>query len=67
MNGKLMLYVCCITGTRIFARTRQELAEKCGGGRISKMYRDTSSGVIHVGYVVGQHWFEAFRPVENPA
>lgn len=45
------------------ARTLRELRAKVGGGRISKMYRDTKEGRKHVGYVVGSHWFEAYRPI----
>lgn len=67
MNGKKMIYIDQY-GFQVFARTRDELVKKAGGGRISKMYRDKKDGsVVHVGYVVGPHWFEAFQPVELPA
>lgn len=67
MNGKPMMYVDQY-GYSVFARNRDELVKKAGGGRISKMYRDKKDGsVVHVGYVVGPHWFEAFQPVELPA
>lgn len=66
MNGKKMIYIDQY-GFQVFARTRDELVRKAGGGRISKMYRNKKDGsVVHVGYVVGPHWFEAFQPVENP-
>lgn len=67
MNGKTMLYLDQ-WGNRYFAKTVRELREKLGGGRVSKMYRDTKDGdVVHTGYVVGAHWCEAFAPVRNPA
>ena len=55
-------------GNHWFARTVAELRQRIGGGRVSKMYRDTANGgAVHTGYVIGQHWCEAFRPVRNPA
>lgn len=67
MNGKLMLYIDQY-GWRVWAHTREALVLEAGGGRISKMCRDKGDGrTVHVGYVVGPHWFEAFQPVELPA
>lgn len=66
MKGKLTLYLDQY-GNKWFARTIKELREKIGGGRVSKMYRDTKEGTKHVGYVVGPHWCEAFQPVRLPA
>ena len=67
MNGKPTLYLDQY-GNKWFARTVKELRGRIGGGRVSKMYRDTKDGrPVHVGYVVGQHWCEAFQPVRNPA
>jgi hypothetical protein len=55
-------------GYKLWARTAKELREKCGGGRISKMYRDKADGSsVHCGYVIGQHWFSKYEPVERPA
>jgi hypothetical protein len=31
---------------------RKDLIEKIGGGAVSKMYRDTETGVEHIGYVL---------------
>jgi hypothetical protein len=53
-------------GNRFYSRTVRELREQVPG-RLSKMYRDTTSGTRHVGYVIGQHWLTAFQPVELPA
>lgn len=62
MNGKHLLYIDQY-GNKFFASTVKELREKVGGGRISKMYLDTASGkVLHVGYVIGQHWLTAYAP-----
>lgn len=67
MNGKLTLYLDQY-GNRWFARTVRELREKLGGGRVSKMYIDKKNGPpVHIGYVVGQHWCQAYSPVELPA
>ena len=54
-------------GQPIWARTVKELREKCGGGRISKMYRDDplTKRVDHVGYVVGSRWFWRYAPVKE--
>lgn len=67
MRGTLTLYLDQY-GNRIFARTLQELQQKAFGGKVSKMYSDTKDGrTLHVGYVIGKHWFSAFRPFEQEA
>lgn len=67
MNGTLVLYLDQF-GNHWRAHTVRELREQIGGGRIFKMYRDTrDGGHVHVGYVVGRHWCEAFQPVRIPA
>jgi hypothetical protein len=54
-------------GQPVWARTVRELRERAGGGRVSKMYSDKLDGrTVHAGYVVGQRWFSAYRPVEKP-
>ncbi len=51
-----------------WARTAKELREKCGGGKVSKMYVDKKDGhTVHTGYVVGRRWFTRYAPVEKPA
>ena len=55
-------------GAPVWARTVKELREKCGGGRVSKMYVDKKDGrTVHTGYVVGSRWFTRYAPVEQPA
>ena len=56
-------------GNRVYASTVKELREKSGGGgRVNKMYRDRKNGgYVHVGYVVGPHWYTAYVPLEIPA
>lgn len=67
MRGKLTLYVDQY-GAKVYARTREELRTKCGGGRVFKIYVDKTDGrVCHVGYGVGRRWFNAFQPVEIAA
>ncbi len=64
MNGTPTLYIDQY-GNSTWARTVRELRAKLGGGRVSKMYSDALDGrALHVGYVVGQYWLNAFRPVE---
>jgi hypothetical protein len=66
MNGKTVLYIDQ-WGSRYWARTIADLRAQIGmgGSRVSKMYVDKKDGsVAHVGYVVGQHWLTAYRPVE---
>jgi hypothetical protein len=68
MNGKQTLYIDQ-WGGKHWAKTVKELRSKigCGGSRVRKMFRDKKDGsYVHVGYVVGQHWLTAFRPVEIP-
>lgn len=65
MNGNLTLYLDQF-GNRWFARTVRELREAIGGGKVSRMFRDTANGTMHVGYVVGQHWCTAYQPVRIP-
>ena len=69
MRGKTMLYVDQY-GTRIYAKTVRELRAQVdmGGGRVFKIYRDLKDGrTVHVGYGVGNRWFDAFAPVQLPA
>jgi hypothetical protein len=69
MKGKLTLFLDQY-GNRFFASTLKELRSQIGmgGSRVSKMYRDLADGrAVHVGYVVGRHWLEAFQPVAIPA
>ena len=67
MNGKAMLYIDQ-WGNRWWATTIAELRQKIGCGRVSKMYVDGTDGhAYHIGYIVGQHWCEAFAPVRKPA
>lgn len=66
MHGKRILYVDQ-WGNRFWAKTVKELRKQIGGGgsRVLKMYRDKKDGrVVHVGYVVGEHWCIAYQPVE---
>lgn len=54
-------------GTRFYASTVKELRAQIGmgGSKVSKMYRDKKDGsIVHVGYVIGQHWLKAYAPVE---
>lgn len=40
---------------------RKELQERFGG-RITRMYQDDQRGnPMHVGYVVGNHWFDVYK------
>lgn len=66
MNGKPVLYIDQY-GQKLWAKTVKELRQKVGGGRVSKMYHDRDGKTIHCGYVVGQRWFSAFVPFEQPA
>ena len=69
MNGELMLYIDQ-WGTKFWAHTVKDLRDQIGmgGSRVSKMYQDTKGGAsVHVGYVVGQHWLTAYKPVEKKA
>lgn len=55
-------------GNKFRARTRKELVQKVGGGKVSIMYVDKSDGTtVRAGYVVGQHWCSQYAPVERPA
>ncbi len=47
---------------------RKELIERIGSGHVSKMYLDKKDGsVVHVGYVIGQHWLTLYevKPFER--
>lgn len=56
-------------GRNLWAHTVKELRDKCGGGKVSKMYRDDplTKRAVHCGYVVGSRWFSKFQPVERNA
>jgi hypothetical protein len=67
MRGKFML---CIDqfGNKWRAITVKNLREQIGGGRVSRMYRDTKAGPpVHTGYVVGSHWCTAYVPFRGAA
>lgn len=49
-------------GEKHVASSLKELREKCGGGKVSKMYRDKKDGrTMWTGYVIGPHWFTALK------
>ena len=52
-------------GAHVWARSAKELRERCGGGKVCKMYVDRKNDgtTAWVGYVVGPRWFDAFRAV----
>lgn len=54
-------------GYIIYASTVKELAQKAGGGTVFKIYEDRKDAVVHVGYGVGQRWFNMYTRVELPA
>ncbi len=54
-------------GHRYFASSLKELKAQVPG-RVQKMYADKKDGTtVHVGYVIGDHWLNAFIPLEIPA
>lgn len=66
MRGKLTLYVDQY-GQQVFARTVKELRASVGGGRVFKVYVNTTKGeTLHVGYGVGRRWFTAYQPIRLP-
>lgn len=69
MNGKFTLYLDQ-WGNKFTASSVRELRGQIGmgGSRVSKMFREKQDGrTVHVGYVIGRHWLEAFQPVEVAA
>ncbi|WP_303841040.1 hypothetical protein [Selenomonas ruminantium] len=60
MRKSLRVFTDLRTGKHFVARTVKELRSQIANGssRVRKMYRDTSSGTFHVGYVIGQCWLE---------
>ena len=67
MNGKVMLYIDQ-HGDRWYAKSVRELHRRLGGARPSKMYVDKKDGgTVHIGYVIGTHWCNAFVPYEKKA
>ena len=63
MKGKPTLYIDQ-HGVQIWAKTVQELREKCGGGTAARMFTSKQNKTYHCGYVIGNQWFTAYRPVE---
>ncbi len=64
-----MLYVDQY-GSHVFARTVRELCEKTGyaPGSARRMYCDNKDGkTFHIGYVVGNSWWQAYTPYSQPA
>lgn len=68
MKNKMKLFVDQY-GMLVYARTIKELRSKVemGGCRVSKMFIDRNGEILHIGYVIGSHWFSAYLPLENKA
>ena len=69
MNGKLTLYIDQWNKC-YWAKTVKDLRKQIQGGasKVNKMYCDKKDGsVVQTGYVIGDHWLVAYRPVEIPA
>jgi len=65
MNGQMTLYVDQY-GNKWLATTVRELCTKIGRVRAARMYEDGPNGeVVHVGYVIGEHWCRAFVPYQK--
>jgi hypothetical protein len=66
MKGKLTLYVDQY-GNKYYAYTLKELKERHYiPGKVSKMYVDGKDGkTYHIGYVIGQFWLKAYRPIRQ--
>ena len=67
MNGTLLLYLDQ-HGQRYWAKTVKELRKQIGMGssRIGRMHQDMAGKTVHCGYVIGDSWLTAYRPVEIP-
>lgn len=55
-------------GNCFYAHTVKELRKQIGmgGSKVEKMYCDRKDGsVIHIGYVIGNHWLSMYAPVYN--
>lgn len=67
MRGKPILFVDQY-GQHVIARTLLELKSKVGCSRARKVYRDKADGrTVHVGYSLGQRWFDMYQPLELAA
>ena len=46
---------------------RKDLLKRVGRTRANKMYVDTTQGkTLHVGYVIGPHWFRLYKEFACP-
>jgi hypothetical protein len=63
MNGKPIIYIDQF-GSKYFCYNVKDLKEvHYLSGKVSKMFVDSKDGkTYHVGYVVGQHWLDAYVP-----
>jgi len=53
-------------GNHFYADTVKELKEEVGAGKVRIMYRDKKDGsTVRCGYIIGQHWLEAYMPFEQ--
>lgn len=54
-------------GNKFYARTVKELRKQIanGGSRVSCMYRNRGNQVFKIGYVIGDHWLAAYKPLEE--
>lgn len=53
-------------GNKFFAKTIKDLKAQIGKTKASKMYIDGKDGkTYHVGYVIGGHWLNAYKPMQN--
>jgi len=68
MKKELLMYMDQY-GYKYHASTIKELKKAVcpytKSPKVSKMYRDKKDGrIVHVGYIVSDHWLTAYKPVE---
>jgi len=56
-------------GQRVYIRgkhPRSELLKTLHATHADKLYRDTKSGVVHVGYIIQRRWFTLYEERQIP-
>lgn len=59
-------YRLCVDqyGNKFYAKTAKELKQACGyPGKLFKIYCDRKGKTYHVGYGVGQYWFNVWADI----
>ena len=67
-DGKPVMFIDDLTGAPVWASSLKELRQRVPGANKGFMYVDKPDGsTVRIGYVIGDRWLTAFKPIELSA